>query len=59
MKTEIEDLQGRLKQITFNFNYLMNYFEELHDLFCPDELVGTWQERIEQVMIAIRARRQG
>ena len=58
METEIEDLRTRLIQITCNFNYLMNHFEELHDLLCPDEL-GTWQESVEQVMAAIRARRQG
>lgn len=49
-----------LDQLTVNQNWLMEKFDLLHDMLCPDK-TGTWQQRVEQVhsaCIALKEQRQ-
>lgn len=47
------DVERRTKQLELNQRVLISKFDELHAILCPKQM-GTWQQRIEQVIVAVR-----
>jgi len=49
----------QLKQLTLNMTWLIEQFDTVHDLLCPEYGGGTWQQRVNHVMDSIKIKGKG
>lgn len=59
--SKIEDGVGmgaRVKQLTTNFKWIMEKVDEMHKLLCPESRMTTWQDRVFQVLEAVKKKEE-